>query len=94
MTPHTPEELEKFSSIIEVGDDIKIKKPMNENLKRFLISAGISFVTGFALVIVAQIDNLSVESLEDGGLIGLIVAGTRTGIKAVAELLIAKFGSK
>lgn len=57
--------------------------------KRYLISALISFVTGFAIVIVSQIESISLESLRDGSIMGIIFLAVRTGIKGVLELFLA-----
>lgn len=53
--------------------------------KKYLVSSLITFFTGFALVLVAQVDSLTLSSLGSGALAGLIFAGTRAGVKAVAE---------
>lgn len=41
----------------------------------------LSFLTGFGLVILAQIDTITLASLQDGTVAGLIVAAFRTGLK-------------
>lgn len=67
---------------------------MNQTLKKYLISSLITFLAGFAVVILAEIDSLTLESLKDGSIAGLIFAGLRAGIKAVIELFLATWGSK
>ena len=63
-------------------------------MKRYLVSSGITFLTAFCIVLVAQIDTLSTTSLKDGGLLGVLFVGVRAGIKAVAELIVLTFSRK
>lgn len=61
-------------------------KNMNTKiLKRYLISSLVTFAAGFAFVFVAGIDAFSVESAKNGALLGLIMAASRAGLKAVLE---------
>jgi hypothetical protein len=60
-----------------------------EKFKEYFISAALTFFTGFAIVVVGQIDSLSLASIADGSLVGLFFAATRTGIKGVLELFLA-----
>lgn len=64
-----------------------INLTMKEHLKSFLIT----FIVSFAIVLVAQVDNISLESFKDGAIFGLIFGASRAGVKAVLELLILKF---
>lgn len=54
--------------------------------KRYLVSALVTFAAGFALVVTPELQTLSLESLEDGALFGLVIAGVRAGIKALFEM--------
>lgn len=56
-------------------------------LKSFLIT----FAVSFAIVLVAQIDALSLETIKDGTILGVIFGAVRAGVKGVLELVIAKF---
>lgn len=67
---------------------------MNPTLKRYLVSSLVTFLTAFCVVLVAQIDNLSLETFKDGSWLGVIFLCGRAGIKAVAEFFIAFFASK
>ena len=58
-------------------------------MKRHIISALVTFVTGFAIVILPQLDNLDVDNLSNAVLWGLVFTGLRGGIKALLELLIS-----
>lgn len=63
---------------------------MNEHIKSFLIT----FFVGFSLVLVTEIDTITIESLSDGVLAGLIFAGVRGGIKMILELFLSQVGKK
>lgn len=54
-------------------------------MKEYVLSAVITFAAGFALAVVPQIDTLTLDSLQDGTLIGLIFAGIRTGMKGLLQ---------
>lgn len=60
-------------------------------IKRYLISALISFLTGFAIVFVSQVDSITLESLKDGSIIGIIFVCVRTGLKGVFEYFLSTF---
>lgn len=64
---------------------------MNQTLKRHLVSAGITFFVGFAIVFVSDIDKISLDMLKDGSYVGLLFAAVRAGIKALLELAIATY---
>jgi hypothetical protein len=51
----------------------------------YVKSAIITFVAGMALVIVPEVDRISLESFQDGALVGLMFAATRTGFKMLLE---------
>ncbi len=59
------------------------------NLKEILISSALTFLSGFAIVIVAQIDTLSYASVHDGTILGLVFAAVRAGIKATLQAYLA-----
>lgn len=67
---------------------------MNKKLKEYLVSSAISFIACFAIVLVAQIDTITLESFKDGTFIGLVFVCLRAGIKGVLEIIIAKFATK
>lgn len=64
---------------------------MSDTTKRWLISALVTFATGFAIAILPQIDSLSLESPQDGALLGIVLVGVRAGIKAILELFVASY---
>lgn len=53
--------------------------------KRYLISSLYTFLTGFLLAILANLDSIDWSNLEAGALLGLMGAGLRGGIKIVGE---------
>lgn len=61
---------------------------MNATLKHYLISIVTSFVAGFAAVMLAEIDHITLASLSDGTLVGIAFTAIRTGIKGMLEILV------
>lgn len=57
---------------------------MNETLKRYLISSVITFVSAAGIFFLS---NLSVESIDNAALMGLVFAAVRVGLKALFEFL-------
>lgn len=57
-------------------------------MKRHLISAGITFVTAFAIAIIPVIDTITLESIEDGSIIAIVFVAFRAGIKGLLELIV------
>ncbi len=60
-------------------------KKLPENVKRYAVSISVTFLAGFAIAILPDIDSLTLDSLRNGGLVGLLFAGIRTGVKFVLE---------
>lgn len=60
---------------------------MNEHIK----SALITFFVGFALVVLPDIDTITLTSLADGTVAGLLFAAVRGGVKALLELFLMTF---
>ena len=67
---------------------------MNQNIKRYLISSAVTFLTGFCIAVVPMIDSLTLSGIKTGALAGLAFAGIRAGIKAVMELIISLSSKK
>lgn len=59
---------------------------MNYKTKEFLKSALYTFISGFLLVIMAQIDTLTIESIKAGAWVGILGAAVRSGLKALVAL--------
>lgn len=65
---------------------------MSETTKRYLFSVGLTFLSGFLLVIVPALDSITMESFKDGTVVGLLFAATRTGLKAALEWFQGRIG--
>jgi hypothetical protein len=60
-------------------------KIIEKNYKRYLVSTTLTFLAGFAIAVVPLLDNLTLEGIGGGALVGLIFAGVRSGVKLVLE---------
>lgn len=67
---------------------------MKVETKELIKSAIITFVAGFALVVMPEIDTLSLDSLQDGTVVGLLFAGIRTGLKMLLEMYLTWYNNK
>lgn len=56
---------------------------------RYVISTLVTFLAGFAIVVVPQLDNITLQNFNDGVVVGIVFAGARMGIKMVLELFLA-----
>ena len=63
-------------------------------MKDYIKSAVITFVAGMALVIVPEIDRISLESFQDGALVGLVFTAVRTGFKMLLEAFLMWYSSR
>lgn len=54
-------------------------------MKEYTRSIVITFLAGFAIAVLPEIDSLTLDSFQNGALVGLMFAGVRTGIKMVLE---------
>jgi len=63
-------------------------------MKRHLISAGVTFVTAFAIYFLTVIDSLTLESLLGGGIVSVLFVGVRAGIKALLEYFLVATATK
>lgn len=67
---------------------------MSDSTKELIKSALITFVAGVTLVVVPQLDALTMESVRDGALVGLLFTGVRTGIKMVLEMFLVWYSNR
>lgn len=79
-------DLDKVSQKEEINNNL-IK--MNTNLKRYLISSAVTFLSGFALVLLSQWDSITLASFGDGSIMGVLFVALRAGVKALIEYLIS-----
>ena len=63
---------------------------LSEKVKEFLESAAYSFLTGFAIAIVPQLDTLTLESFETGAATGILYLAVRAGFKTAFQFAIKK----
>ena len=60
-------------------------------IKRYVVSSLVTFVTAVCIVLLAEVDGLSLSSLKDGTIVGIGFVAIRAGIKAVLELTLSTF---
>jgi hypothetical protein len=65
----------------------------NKTVRRYVVSSLVTFFAGFAIVFVKEIDSLTLSSLKDGSLAGLLFFSVRSGLKALFELLLLWIGN-
>ena len=61
---------------------------MNTKLKEHLLSAVITFITGFASVLILSIDTITIDSLKNGSIAGLGFVCFRAGVKELLNWII------
>jgi uncharacterized MnhB-related membrane protein len=61
---------------------------MTKTMKRYLVSSLITFVSTFAIVVLASIDSITIESISNGAVASLAFTAFRAGIKAVLEMFV------
>ena len=67
---------------------------MKPTTKRYLVSTLLTFATGFAISLLANIEQLNLEAFISGAYIGILFSAVRTGIKVVLEAFVAWRTSK
>lgn len=65
-----------------------------QTVVRYLWSTLVTFAAGAAIVIVPQLNDLTLESIKSGALAGVIFAAVRAGVKSVLELFLTWYASK
>lgn len=71
-----------------------INMPNKETIKRYVWSSLITFLAAFAFVFLQEIDNLTLDSIKDGALTGIVFLGIRVGVKAVIEWFLSNVNIK
>ncbi len=61
---------------------------VKKNWKRYLWSSLITFIAGFLLVFVPQMESITLESFKDGSFNGLVFLAVRAGLKALLEVIL------
>jgi len=59
-----------------------------KNWKRLLFSSFITFLTGVSLILLQEIDSITIESFKDGSVLGVVFVGVRLGVKMVIEFFL------
>lgn len=67
---------------------------MSQTTREYIKSSVITFLAGFCLAILTQLDTLTLSDVEGGALIGLFFAGVRLGVKMVAEQFLAWYANR
>lgn len=62
--------------------------------KRHLRSAGVTFLSGVLVILLANWDSITLESFMDGGALGVLFLAVRGGVKALAEFMLATMAKK
>lgn len=71
--------------------EFPINRFKNNNLKEHIKSFVITFVVGFAITLVANINDITLATISSGAIFGILFGAIRAGVKGVLELVIAKF---
>lgn len=62
---------------------------MKQTIVRYFMSSIITFLAGMALVLLANWDQITLESFMNGSITGLLFLATRAGVKGLLEMFIA-----
>lgn len=64
------------------------------NIKRYIISAVITFVAGFGAAILPHLDSITIDNISTGAVSGLVLIGVRAGIKLCTEAFISWYANR
>lgn len=59
--------------------------------KRYLWSSLVTFIAAVVVVLLSEIDNITLESFKDGAIVGVLFTALRAGVKALLEWFLATF---
>ncbi len=69
--------------------------PSSQTVSRYIVSTLVTFAAGFAIVVAPALDDgVTLASIQDGTVIGILFSGARAGIKMVLESLITWYASR
>lgn len=60
-----------------------------QNVIRWLVSTAVTFAAGFSIMLLADIDTITVETIQNGTYVGILFSAIRAGVKAVLEGFVA-----
>ena len=63
-------------------------------IKRYVWSTIITFLAGMGLVLVVEIDSITLDSFKDGTIVGVLFTSVRTGVKMVIELFLSWYSNR
>jgi len=66
-----------------------MKRLIQKHWKTYAISIVTSFLAGFAVEMVADLDQITLETVLNGSYAGFVFAWIRTGVKVVAQSFLA-----
>lgn len=81
--------MEKLKALLS-----KVVTFVKEHWYRYVMSTVVTFCSGFSLAVLPHINNMTLGDLKSGGLVGLVLAGTRAGVKLVLETFLAWLKTK
>lgn len=62
---------------------------MNKTLKKYIISSLVTFVTTFAIALLANYDSITLETVKNGAYVSIIFTAARAGVKSVLEYIVS-----
>ena len=65
-----------------------------KNIIRWILSSLLTFLTGISLVLVTNIDDITLGSFKDGTFVGIIFVAVRAGFKALLEFFLVAVQNK
>ena len=63
---------------------------MSQNVKRYLISSGVTFASAFVVVLLANWELTTLEAIKTGAIGGVLFTALRAGVKALLETSLSK----
>ena len=70
-------------------------KPTTKTVKRYVISSLVTFAAGVAIVVIpALTEDLTLEAVKNGALVGIVFSGARLGVKMVLEGFMTWYANK
>lgn len=71
-----------------------MKQIILKNWREYVKSSFITFVASAAIAILPELDSLTVDSIRNGAIVGVVFVAGRAGVKAVIEAFIAWYMKK
>lgn len=63
---------------------------MSNTTKKYIVSSLVTFLAAFGYVVLQNIDNVTIEALSNGAVLGILFSALRAGVKALLEFFLAK----